>query len=279
MLKIGVLEMDNQVNIQRRCAIPLVMRTSGMVSRVPYHSTPGTKSGDVMVTVMIAGEGIYQNSRGRRVVKGGMLGLVTADDPGVLYSNPDQPYHHYYSRFRGDYAESLVQEILTKREDSFFAFSRMEELLTIVSGMPIFHRKELPEKMGIPEAELLKMLLMINGAGTREGRRTLNHETLMDHLQQTLSMPTDLDATAGFFGVSRSTLSRRVRAMCGMSFQKCHEKMKLEWASTLLQHPDFSVKDTALRAGFSDALYFSRVFKKAFGMSPTQWREKRDGRR
>ena len=45
-------------------------------------------------------------------------------------------------------------------------------------------------------------------------------------------------------------------------------------AEILLANSDLSVKDVAYSVGFSDQMYFSRVFKKLNGRSPTGFREK-----
>jgi len=50
--------------------------------------------------------------------------------------------------------------------------------------------------------------------------------------------------------------------------------IRLKYAVSLLNHGIESVKNIAFLSGFSDPLYFSNVFKKAFGMSPKDYRKK-----
>jgi AraC-like DNA-binding protein len=91
----------------------------------------------------------------------------------------------------------------------------------------------------------------------------------MNHVDQ----PTDLDAMAKAFGISRSTLCRLTRRLTGSSVQVLHEKAKMEWAVHLFHQTGLSVKQVAQRLGYADPLYFSRVFHKHHGVSP------RDSRR
>lgn len=42
----------------------------------------------------------------------------------------------------------------------------------------------------------------------------------------------------------------------------------------MLRETDKSVKDVAITVGFADSLYFSRLFSKAVGMSPSEYRKK-----
>jgi AraC-like DNA-binding protein len=48
--------------------------------------------------------------------------------------------------------------------------------------------------------------------------------------------------------------------------------IKLERARMLLSVGDMTVQQVASELGFYDTAYFCRVFKKAFGITPTQYR-------
>ena len=44
----------------KRPSPPFQVRTAGLVDRWKFHSTPGTRQGDIMLTVFLAGRGIYR---------------------------------------------------------------------------------------------------------------------------------------------------------------------------------------------------------------------------
>ena len=46
---------------------------------------------------------------------------------------------------------------------------------------------------------------------------------------------------------------------------------KMEEGKCLLKHSKMKVKEIAEELGYEDSLYFSKVFKKAAGMSPKQY--------
>ena len=50
---------------------------------------------------------------------------------------------------------------------------------------------------------------------------------------------------------------------------------RIEYAKNLLSSENTSVAATASLCGFSDAYYFSKVFKTVFGISPSEYRKKR----
>ncbi len=250
---------------------PFRVRTCGRIRNLPYHSTVGTKSGDMMLTVVLAGKGIYQNSVGKRIVTGGMVGLVPPQDPGVLASDLEKPYYHYYCRFNGDYACQVALRILESRDDRFFPFDNVDRLAETLRPVAGYSSKDLPLQMGPRELALAEVLMLLGEhQGVRETPRLSAH-AIEEYLQMRLAEPTDLEAMAAFFSVSKATLCRAVRRCCGSTVQKLHEHYKLEWAKTLLQLHTFSIREISLRVGYNDPLYFSRVFRSATGQSPRAW--------
>ncbi|RRJ64848.1 AraC family transcriptional regulator [Paenibacillus oralis] len=53
--------------------------------------------------------------------------------------------------------------------------------------------------------------------------------------------------------------------------------MKLQAASRELYFSKVPIKDIAMSYGFEDPLYFSRLFRKTFGLSPNQFRNQQRG--
>lgn len=64
-------------------------------------------------------------------------------------------------------------------------------------------------------------------------------------------------------------LRKRFQKEVGVSPLKYMTQLRMKRASALLKDGLYSIAEIAERCGFSDALYFSRAFKKYFGCSPT----------
>ena len=74
--------------------------------------------------------------------------------------------------------------------------------------------------------------------------------------------------------IDRSYLYRIFKNQTGISVMDYITHCRIAKAEILLANSDLSVKDVAYSVGFSDQMYFSRVFKKLNGRSPTGFREK-----
>jgi len=67
-------------------------------------------------------------------------------------------------------------------------------------------------------------------------------------------------------------VSRRFREEMGISFSEYLQSCRIHHACTLLAGTNRSVQEVALDVGYRDALYFSKVFKKCMGVSPSKYR-------
>ena len=50
-------------------------------------------------------------------------------------------------------------------------------------------------------------------------------------------------------------------------------KLRLSKAKTLLANTNLSIEQISLKCGFNEYSYFTRLFKKQFGQTPTNYRE------
>ena len=74
--------------------------------------------------------------------------------------------------------------------------------------------------------------------------------------------------------LSNSQVHRKLSALTGLSATHFIRYVRLIKAKEMLVESRFKISAIALDCGFNDPSYFSRVFKKEFGISPQQWRNK-----
>ena len=76
-------------------------------------------------------------------------------------------------------------------------------------------------------------------------------------------------------GVSYSSLNRKSRRLTGKSAVQLLRHLRLQNAKNLLQHQELSISEVAYDSGFTDPAYFSRVFSREMGLTPTAYRSMR----
>jgi len=78
------------------------------------------------------------------------------------------------------------------------------------------------------------------------------------------------DWLADEIGLSRRQLDRRVQEVSGKTPADLIREMRLERASQLLRAHVGTVSEIAYSVGFKSPAHFSRVFRQAYGVSPSE---------
>ena len=86
--------------------------------------------------------------------------------------------------------------------------------------------------------------------------------------------PLSIDSLAELFRLSPNYLNKIFSKYLGMGIHAYLLNYRLKIAVKLLRDNNLMVKEVAYRVGFSDPLYFSRLYKKRFGSSPSTLQKK-----
>lgn len=93
------------------------------------------------------------------------------------------------------------------------------------------------------------------------------HERYAEHLT--------VDQLAEVAGVSAGHLGETFRARTGLTIHQYLGKLRVDRARELLESTELSITDICHRCGFEDSGYLTRVFKKATGLTPRDYRRQR----
>ncbi|HKK11892.1 MAG TPA: helix-turn-helix transcriptional regulator, partial [Flavobacteriaceae bacterium] len=81
-----------------------------------------------------------------------------------------------------------------------------------------------------------------------------------------------IDELAKKLYISRAQLHRKLIALTGMSTTHYINYIRIEKAKHLLSTTNLRVKEVAYTVGFESTTYFSKLFKKELGVTPTSYR-------
>lgn len=97
---------------------------------------------------------------------------------------------------------------------------------------------------------------------------------LIDYVTEHLSDKLTLKQVAEFFHFNYSYFSSYFSRLFDTTFVDFITQVRLEKAKKLLEQNELNISEIAELTGFSDVNYFSKVFKKHIGTSPTSYRRK-----
>lgn len=97
----------------------------------------------------------------------------------------------------------------------------------------------------------------------------------IDWAEDRLATPPTVTQIARVAGMSRFQLDRRMRAVFGLNTGQWLLQRRLDRAQRLLSTTGDSVTSVAQRCGYSDQSAFTRQFRQATGLTPTEFRKAR----
>ena len=74
-------------------------------------------------------------------------------------------------------------------------------------------------------------------------------------------------------GISRAQLHRKMKEIAGVSSGEFIRNLRLEQAARLIEEDKINITQVAYSVGFNNQTHFSTIFKKHFGMSPSEYAE------
>ncbi len=96
-------------------------------------------------------------------------------------------------------------------------------------------------------------------------------EDVISYLEDNLSKRLTIRDVCAHFGVSQSSLTKKFRNETRCGLMEYFNRMKTKEAEKLIRECPDSFAEISERLGFSSSGYFSKVFKRQTGMTPTEY--------
>ncbi|UJF36083.1 AraC family transcriptional regulator [Paenibacillus hexagrammi] len=120
---------------------------------------------------------------------------------------------------------------------------------------------------------LYELLLQLQEMGGEAAAPSLEDQAVR-YLEQNYSESITIDDLAENLDCNVRQLQRIFKAQLSMSPMEYLIQVRLDRAKEFLQHTNIPLGQIADAVGYSDSYYFSRLFKKYIGLSPSRFRER-----
>lgn len=94
-----------------------------------------------------------------------------------------------------------------------------------------------------------------------------------EYILQNYAKDISLDDISRELDISSYYFSKLFKEVTGINFVEYLTSIRIEKAKDLLIHSEMSMKEICVQAGYNDPNYFSRIFKKTTGRTPTEFKE------
>ena len=199
------------------------------------------------------------------------VGDLFFGSPGCpYYLESEKPIRYMYISFFGSCVPKLFERLgIGIKEPVFRGFDKVSEFW--FSAISRFNSANADF---LSESVLLYTLSFI-GVEEETGELKQNNNTMFEMVCQYVDNhyrepSLTLGSVASIFSYTEKYLSSLFKKNMGLGFNQYVNRQRISYSLRLIEDGWSSVRDIAAESGFSDALYFSKVFKKKVGVTPTE---------
>lgn len=170
----------------------------------------------------------------------------------------------------GGYA---VKEIFSEEnvKSGVYRLKNIGEITEIFSDMIRYFYQPSAQKYAV--AECLKMLYKISDGNEKSVSRQEQLLPALSYININYGKKIDVEYLADLTGYSKSYFAHMFSLVMGVSPLQYVNGKRLRIAQDMLASTKLTMQEIALQVGFEDPLYFSRLFKGKFNISPAEYRK------
>ncbi|SFN18413.1 AraC family transcriptional regulator, L-rhamnose operon transcriptional activator RhaR [Izhakiella capsodis] len=173
----------------------------------------------------------------------------------LLPLHDDKQSAHWRLTTRGmALARSVIKQLVQECRKNDLLSLQLTEALFLQLALVLRRHRYAIDSLRLPEGEQLDLLMAV--------------------IQANPGQPLDLASFCQRHHLSERALKQLFRQQTGMTIGHYVRQLQLCQARHLLRSRDGLIGEIAARCGFDDSNYFSVVFTRQTGMTPTEWRQR-----
>ncbi|MFS0726383.1 AraC family ligand binding domain-containing protein [Paenibacillus sp. 1P07SE] len=254
----------------------------GFFPRARHHHRERPHGCDTCILIYCAhGEGhVSMNGDHHKLTEGTLL-VIPSDTPHAYWTETDRPWTIYWFHFKGEQADAYAALLhagegpLTLHVQDSEKFIRLfHQCFDLLSDSAYSTSHQI---LAMQTAAYALSLLGLISEREHEDRKKQTIETAIHLMNMKLEESLTLDEIAQYTRISKPHLNFLFKTTVGFAPIDYYLRLKMQRASQLLDLTTLSVKQICHSLGFKDPYYFSRLFRKIIGLSPTDYRNKPKG--
>ena len=243
----------------------------------PSYNWDGRRRGQTPFTVLqytISGAGNLRYGNRLFRTRPGEVMLVVVPHAHRYWVESGGRWEFFWISMHGAEALRIHREVLAAAGPVFKVATETIETLASCTYQLVCGKGTSPARASAIAYEALMALYgQVFGPHPIDQEQDSEFKRVIEHIGAHLHQPLPVDELAKLSGLSRAHFSRLFAAQQGAPPAQFVLHKRLERAVKLLtMADDLAVKDVSAMCGFEDSNYFAKVFRRVFGVSPTELR-------
>lgn len=235
----------------------------------------------------VNGTGFYEVNGMRYEVSGSQYFILPANEPHCYGSNSETPWTIYWVHFAGEHAEIYARGATTPQTVRAGAKSRIgernnifEEILTTLQQGIECERLRYASSLLHHYLASMRYLALYRNAVNNVSSTSSNGKMVTDavirFLSENIERHVNMEELTDYTGYSHGHLSQIFKKHTSQSITSYFNQMKMQLAAELIANTSMKMNQICHKVGIDDSYYFTRLFKKVIGVSPTAYRANRN---
>lgn len=192
----------------------------------------------------------------------------------VLYISTEQLNWYFNEDFKDEINNLFINKHLQLSRKSFSNLSNIFEKIQF-EKYSLDNMSELLTKAYFFELiiYLIRCQRYTHNINQKTNLSNITIGEIVNFIENNYSRQLTLPEIAAQFGISESSLTKKIKIFTNMTFKEYLTKTRIEEAKSLLISSEKSITEIAYECGYNNSNFFGDVFKKAVGMSPSSYRK------
>lgn len=259
----------------------LYLQETGTLKAQKPHTSSRSNLNSYLFFMVMEGSGTLTYDNIDYQLQPGFCGFIDCYNQ-YAHQSSDDLWTLKWAHFNGSNMKAIYQKYLERGGLPCFDshhFSEYEEILTelfqVASSSSYIKDMQIFEKL----TSLLTLLMEESwnpsrkaGNGIQSHAKKHDLLTIKDYLDLHFAEKIALNDLAHMFYINKFYLTRVFKEQFGVTINGYLIQLRITKAKQLLRFSDKTVDEISMECGYDDSNYFSRLFKKVEGISPSEYR-------
>lgn len=248
----------------------------------PLHSFGPAVKPFFLIHYILSGKGTFVHGEKEYHLEAGYGFLITPEELAFYQADEKDPWTYVWVGFTGTQAKAIVEELGLSVSHPVFFSEKKQEIYDTVTGMMNYNTYSLSDNLrrnGYLSIFLSLIATRSDAQINEEEDKANSHvERAIEYVRMNYCNPIKVTDIADYVCINRSYLYSLFEQYLHISPQQFLTIYRVTKSLELLHSTDYPIESIAISCGYTDAIVFTKAFKKKMGMSPSTYRnEMRSG--
>ncbi|MBQ0757423.1 MAG: AraC family transcriptional regulator, partial [Amphritea sp.] len=262
---------------QNRLSKDLYPLGAGYYKEAEGHRMERLEHDDHLLIYCLEGKGKIRINQKNFAINSGDLAVLPRGLAHQYASSLNFPWTIYWCHFEGELSDEFVNHLQLPKQKHVIHLGLHSNLVSEFDALLEARHSSYHLNAFINAANQLRQILthiaLLQPLVRSQDADSFNLEKVHSLMQARIHEQLDIDTLAASVNLSKFHFIKRYKDVTGTTPINHFIQLKIERACHLLDISTRTIAEVAFMVGYEDAYYFSRMFKKVMGISPTQYRK------